>query len=164
MLAAITASFAPDDAARLVDAVQRAGLIDLDGTVFVQGAFFLLLVIVLPRIIFRPMLERIEAREARTDGARAEAKLMRHAADEQVAAYERATAEEKRRALAERSETRSATQRMAADLVATARRETTSRIDRGLAAQRAHADAVRKELATEAEAISGLIADKLAAN
>lgn len=163
MLAAITAAFAPDDALRLVDAVQRAGLIDLDGTVLVQGAFFLILMIVLPRIIFRPMLERIEQREARTEGARNDARSMRRAADEQVLAYERATAEEKRRALAERSETRNATQRMAADLVTTARHDTTARIDQGLAAQRQHADVVRQQLAREAETISLAIADKLAA-
>lgn len=145
----------------LLDHAARAGLVDVDATVFVQAAFFLILVVVLPGLIFKPMLARIEQREARTEGARAEAKSMRHAADEQVAAYEQATAEEKRRALAERAEVRAATQKMAADMVATARAETTTRIDAGLAAQRRTADAAREALRKDAATLSTQIADKL---
>ncbi len=151
-----------DQVVDLASQAHRAGLIDLDVTVFIQGGLFLALVVLLPRIIFRPMLERIEQREARTDGARAEAKAMRHAADEQVTAYDQATAEEKRRALEERAQVRTATQHKAQDMIAQARTQTAARIDAGLAAQREQATAARKQLAGEAEIIGALIADKLA--
>ena len=145
----------------LADHVARAGLIDLDGTIFVQFGFFALLVLVLPSLIFNPMLARIEQREARTDGARADAKAMRHLADDQVAHYETAIAAEKRKALHERAETRAATMKMAASLVATARTETAERIDQGLAAQRAQADVARTQLAGDAEGLARQIATKL---
>lgn len=146
----------------LAPLAHKAGLIDLDVTVFIQGGLFLGLVLLLPRIIFRPMLERIEQREARTEGARAEAKAMRHAADEQVTAYDQATAAEKRRALDERAEVRLATQHKAEALIAQARAATAARIDAGLASQRQQAADARKQLAAEAETLGVLIADKLA--
>jgi F-type H+-transporting ATPase subunit b len=145
----------------LSDHILRAGLIDLDGTVFFQFAFFAVLVFLLPSIIFKPLLARFEQREARTVGARDEAKSLRHAADDQVAKYDAAMAEQKRKALAERAETRAATVRMAAEMVAAARETTNGRIDRGLAAQREQADAARKSLEAEANQIARQISDKL---
>ncbi|MSP91658.1 MAG: hypothetical protein EXR79_07625 [Myxococcales bacterium] len=147
--------------ARLADHVAQAGLVDLDGTIFIQFGLFALLVLVLPGLIFNPMLARIEQREARTDGARADAKAMRHLADDQVAQYETAIAAQKRKALQERAETRVATMKMAADLLATARAETTERIDQGLALQRAQAEVARVELQRDADGLARQIATKL---
>ena len=146
----------------LIDAAQRAELIDVDITLGIQAFFFFTLVLVLPRLIFKPMLVRIEQREARTEGARAEAKAMRHAADDRVSTYDSATAEEKRKALEERALVRQSTQKNAADLIAKARVDSAARLDRNLGEQRAKAEQARADLRVEAQAISKAIADKLA--
>jgi F-type H+-transporting ATPase subunit b len=149
---------APELAARL----QQAALIDLDITIVTQGIFFFLLVLVLPRLIFRPMLERIEQREFRTEGARADARAMRHAADEEAALFDQAMTAEKRKALAERAEVRQSTQRKAEELVATARTQTAARIDQGLTRQRAEAVRHREVLSQDAALIARQVADKIA--
>ncbi len=141
---------------------QRAELIDLDVTILFQIVFFFTLVFVLPKLIFQPMLGRIEQREARTEGARAEAKAMRHAADDRVATYDAATADEKRRALDERAQIRTATQKNAADLIAKARAQSAARLETNLAQQKVTADAARVDLRAEAKKIASNIADKLA--
>jgi F-type H+-transporting ATPase subunit b len=146
----------------LAQAVARAGLIDLDGTVVFQSAFFIILMLVLPKLVFQPMLARIDQREARTDGARAEAKAMRHAADEQIAAYDKATSQEKRRALEERARTRANAEQQATGLITQARAETAARIDAGIAEQKRQVAAARSELQAEATTLGRQIADKIA--
>lgn len=146
----------------LAQAAARAGLVDLDGTVFIQAILFVVLMIVLPRLIFKPMLARIDQREARTDGARGDARTMRHAADEQAAAYDKATAEEKRRALEERARVRVETEQRAAQMVQQARQETTARIDAGIAAQHKQVADSRARLQIEAGVLARQIADQIA--
>lgn len=146
----------------LAQAASRAGLIDLDATVVFQSVFFVVLMLVLPKLVFQPMLARIDQREARTDGARAEAKAMRHAADEQIAAYDKATAQEKRRALDERARTRAEAEQKAAALISQARTQTALRIDAGIAEQKKQVDAARTQLQAEAATLGRQIADKIA--
>lgn len=142
--------------------VGRAGLIDLDVTIITQAVFFFTLLIVLPPLVFKPLLARFEQREARTEGARNEAKQLRKQADEEVARYETLTAEQRRTALQERAETRLATQKQADAMVAQARTETATRLEAAFARQRATADEARAALRQDAALIAASIADKLA--
>lgn len=145
----------------VADRCSQAGLVDLDVTIAFQAFFFLLLVIVLPKLVFKPLVARIEEREARTEGARAEAKRVRHEADEQVTQYETRTAQAKRDALDERAKVRADAQRKATAVVAEAREQSAARIDAGLQSQRAQAAQARTQLNTEAAALSAQIARKL---
>lgn len=122
--------------ASAAEAVQRAGLVDLDFTVIIQAVLFFTLLALLPSLILKPLVARFDQREARTEGARNDAKALRKQADEQVTTYEHATQEQRKKAMAERADTRAATQRQADALVAQARAETQARIDAGLVQQR----------------------------
>ena len=53
--------------------IARAGLIDLDITVFFQLAVFLTLLVILNRLAFQPLLALFEERRKRTEGARTDA-------------------------------------------------------------------------------------------
>ena len=53
--------------------IARAGLIDLDISVFFQLAVFLILLVILNKLAFQPLLALFEERRKRTEGARAEA-------------------------------------------------------------------------------------------
>lgn len=142
-------------------AVQRAGLVDLDFTVLVQAVLFFALLLLLPGLVLKPLVARFDQREARTEGARHEAKALRKQADDQVASYEHATQEQRKKAMAERAETRAATQRQADALVAQARAETQARIDAGLAEQRQAMKQAQAELDAAAAPLATSIADKL---
>lgn len=151
--------FAPAAAAH--STLARAGLIDLDATIISQGLFFAVLLLVLPSMVYKPLLARFDQREARTDGARAQAKALRRQADDEVTRYEAAVANQRRDALTERAETRSHTQQQADQMLETARAETVARINAGIAAQRQAADETRKALSQEAASLGTAIADKL---
>jgi F-type H+-transporting ATPase subunit b len=142
--------------------VGRAGLIDLDVTLITQALFFFTLLIVLPPLVFKPLLARFEQREARTEGARHEAKQLRKQADDEVARYETLTSEHRRAAMQERAETRQSTQKQADALVAQARAESATRLEVAFQRQRATADEARAALRQDASLIAASIADKLA--
>lgn len=150
-----------DLTADLLDRAVSAGLVDVDATAIVQFVFFLVLVLVLPKLVFGPLMERFEQRDARTEGARAEARRMLKEADEQVAVFERAMSDEKQRAMAERQAARMQAQREANELVNRVRTETTGRIDAGIAALQAQAQRANAELEAESKAISALIVGKI---
>ncbi len=143
------------------DLVSRAGLIDLDVTVFYYAALFVILLLVLPSLVFKPMLERMEKRDERTSGARQEAQLIRKSADAEAEQFDKHVTEEKRRAQDERAKIREETQHKADDLVAQARRDTQARIEAGLVAQHAQAAQARTALEGDAREIAGAIAQKL---
>ena len=138
-----------------------AGLVDVDATAIVQFGFFIALVLILPRLVFEPLLQRFEQREARTEGARTEARQMLKEADEQVAVYEKAMAKEKQRALAERAAARNGAQQEANALIAKVRAETNAKIDAGIGALRTEGDKARGAIEAEAAQIAGLITDKI---
>ena len=146
---------------RVDELVSRAGLIDLDVTVFYYAALFIILLLVLPSLVFKPMLERMEKREERTTGARQEATLIRKSADAEAEQFDKHVADEKRKALEERAKLREQTQTQANEMLATARRETQARIEAGLAAQHAAAAEARKAIESDARDIAGAIAQKL---
>lgn len=138
-----------------------AGLVDVDATAIVQFGFFIALVLVLPKLVFEPLLARFEQREARTEGARADARRMLKEADEQVAVYEKAMTDEKQRALAERAAARNAAQREANELISKIRAETNAKIDAGIATLRAEGDKARAAVEGEANQIAALITAKI---
>lgn len=140
---------------------KAAGLVDVDATAIVQFGFFIALVLVLPRLVFEPLLQRFEQREARTEGARTEARVMLKEADEQVAVYEKAMAEEKQRALAERAAARNGAQREANALIAKVRAETNAKIDAGITSLRSEGDKARDAIEAEAAQIAGMITNKI---
>lgn len=145
----------------LLERAHSAGLVDVDVTAIVQFLFFLTLVLVLPKLIFEPLLKRFDQRSARTEGARAEARRMLKEADEQVVVFERAMADEKQRAMAERAAARMQAQRETNDTIVKVRNETNARIDSGIEALRAQGDAARAEIDAEAKAIAGMIVTKI---
>lgn len=143
------------------DLVSRAGLIDLDVTVFYYAALFVILLLVLPGLVFKPMLARMEKREERTSGARQEAQLIRKSADAEAEQFDKHVSDEKRKAQDERAKIREATQHTADDMIAQARRDTHARIEAGLVAQHAQAAQARETLEGDAREIASAIAQKL---
>src|ERR1041384_5563319 len=73
-------------------------LIDIDWTLFVQFALFLVLFVVANRLLFQPYLQLRERRRAGIEGARAEAEQMTAQADAKLADYEKQLAVARERA------------------------------------------------------------------
>src|SRR5439155_20359906 len=73
-------------------------LIDIDLTVVVQFALFLLVFLIANNLLFQPYLRLRERRKAGIDGARAEAEQMTAQADAKLADYEKQLAAARNRA------------------------------------------------------------------
>lgn len=141
--------------------ISRAGLVDIDLTFFVHLALYLGLIVVLNKLIFAPMLQRIEQRDDRTSGAFDKARGLDAEADAMVERYEVAVSEQKRKALETRAEARTSASAQAASMIDEARGQTNARIDEGIKALREDAKKAREALRTEAGALSEQIASKL---
>jgi F0F1-type ATP synthase membrane subunit b/b' len=63
-------------------------LIDVDGTLFIQFALFLIMIAVCSRLLFKPYLKLRDTRHAKNEGAREEAVAMQERAREIVAQYD----------------------------------------------------------------------------
>jgi F-type H+-transporting ATPase subunit b len=121
-----------------------APVVDLDGTIFVQGGLFLLMVVLLRPLLFRPWLELQDRREQAIGGATRAAEELRREAAGAGSDYDARLADARARA---------------ADRRASARREQEGERAKATAAVRAEAerdlDAARTRLRAEAEAARG---------
>jgi F-type H+-transporting ATPase subunit b len=85
-------------------------LIDVDGTIFIQLGFFLLLVVVLQRFLWKPYLRVREERVTRIEGYRLEAARLEADADARLARAEAQLAEARRVGIGERAVARAEAQ------------------------------------------------------
>jgi len=63
-------------------------MIDLDATIFIQIANFLVLILILGRILYRPLLRVLEERRQRTEGTRAMVEKVDEQGAELLVSYE----------------------------------------------------------------------------
>jgi len=136
-------------------------LIDIDGSVFVQLALFLVVAFLGNRLLFRPYLKMRDARAAGIEGARAEGVRLSAEADARLSNYDqrvsraRSTAHEERRKV--RAEA-AADQRAVTDK---ARVEAAAALDSARARITEQTDKARAELGPRASQIADEIASKL---
>jgi F-type H+-transporting ATPase subunit b len=136
-------------------------LIDVDHTVFVQLGIFLLLVVVLGRLLWRPYLRVRGERVTRVEGYREEAERLDAEASARLARADAALAEVRRHGTAVRAAARAEAQ--VGDLALLA--EANADAQRTLAAAKARLDATlattRGELAKQAGAVARAAASKI---
>jgi len=138
-----------------------APLVDIDGTVFVQFGLFLLLLIVLNKLVFRPYLALLRERDENIDGARTEAQKMNDRAGTDLDSYEDQVMKARKEAATVRAELREEGEKTAAELLAEARNQSEAKITAARDKIHKSADAARLALRTRADGIAKEIATKL---
>ncbi|TMQ18819.1 MAG: ATP synthase F0 subunit B [Deltaproteobacteria bacterium] len=136
-------------------------LIDLDLTVVVQFALFLVLFFVANRLLFQPYLQLRERRKAGIEGAREEAERMTAEADAKLAEYDRRLAGARDRANEEGRKIRLEAARHEREVTDQARAATQKAIDEAHAEMRRETDAARAQLMPQADALARAISAKL---
>ncbi len=132
-----------------------------DISFLIQIASFVVLWFGLKRLLFDPMIEVLEAREARTTGAGRLAAESKAAADQSAAEYERRM-REVRLALAGDTETaRAANQTEERRLLSAARQQASTELIRLRETLARQADAARPALAAEAHELATRIVDRV---
>src|SRR5438105_1495995 len=97
-------------AAAVAPKTQEPQLIDVDGTVFIQLGLFLVLMLLLSRLLWRPYLKVRMERTSRVEGYREEATRLESEAAKRLERAEAALADARRKGSAERAQVRAQAQ------------------------------------------------------
>jgi F-type H+-transporting ATPase subunit b len=138
-----------------------APLIDLDGTIWLQLALFLVTLAVLSRLVFRPFLDAQRERHDRTIGARQEADRLKSQTNDQLEEYDHRILESKKLAALRRIELQQKVERSAQEMVAQARVSTEQRLAVTRAQLEKEAPAAERELMGESDKLARAIAEKV---
>jgi F0F1-type ATP synthase membrane subunit b/b' len=136
-------------------------LIDIDGTLFVQLALFLILVAVLTRFLFKPYLALREERRRAIEGTIEDAKRLEADAQARIAEYEAHLGRAKARGAEERARIRAEGAARERDVVDRARAETARRVTEGRADAARRGAQARAELLRQADDIGRRMAGRL---
>lgn len=150
--------------ATLLIAVQDEGpppLIDVDGTLFVQFFFFVIMLIVLSRVLFRPYLRMRAARHKGIEGAREEASSMQERARNTNADYDAGLTKARLRGAEERARLRGEGAIYERQVLGAARDESQKVLESARAKIAGDANAAREKLTAESTALAKQIARKI---
>lgn len=142
-------------------AVLSEAIIDLDGTLFIQLAIFIVLFFVLRSLVFKPMIALFAAREAAIDGAREEAKKMEGEARKSTGGFDEAIQKVRVSAGEERDRLRNDGLKLERTLLEGVRVETQKMMDDAKTRLDGEARTVRTTMQAQAPVLAKQIASKL---
>jgi F-type H+-transporting ATPase subunit b len=136
-------------------------LIDVDGTLFVQFGFFLIMLFVLSRVLFRPYLKMRDARHKGIEGAREEASAMQERARQTNADYDAKLTKARLRGAEERARLRGEGAIHERQVLGAARDESQKQLNAARGKITADADRARQALTVESTALAKQIVKKI---
>lgn len=136
-------------------------LIDIDGTLFVQFGLFIIMLIVLSRVLFRPYLKLRDARHKGIEGAREEASAMQDRAQKTNADYDAQLTRARQRGAEERARLRGEGAIYERQVLGAARDESQKTLDAARGKINADTEAARAKLATESNTLAREIVKKI---
>jgi F-type H+-transporting ATPase subunit b len=136
-------------------------LIDIDGTLFVQFALFLIMLFMLSRLVFRPYLKLRDERHKGIEGAREEATKMQERARAVNADYDANLTRARQRGAEERQRLRSEAAGYERQVLGAARDESQKALEGARAKIAAEASAARDKLAAESSTMARQIVTKI---
>lgn len=147
--------------AALNAAVLSEAIIDLDGTLLIQLAIFIVLFFVLRSLVFKPMIALFAAREEAIDGARAEAKKMESEARQSTGGFDEAVQKVRVSAGEERDRLRADGLKLERTMLDSVRVETQKMLDDAKTRLEGEARTVRNKMQTDTPVLAKQIATKL---
>ncbi len=142
-------------------AAPQAISVDFDATFLVQLVLFVGLTLILKPLLFDPMLKLFEEREKLTDGAKAQARRIDEKSASALAAYEKAMADARATANAEREKVRAEGLKREQEILASVRESTAKVLDEGKRSAQAEAGRVRAALNASAPALARDVTDRV---
>jgi len=136
-------------------------LIDIDLTVVIQFALFLIMFVIGNAFLFQPYLKLRERRKEGIDGARAEADRMSASADAKLVEYEKQLAVARTRANEEGRKVRGEAAAHEKSVTDASRAESQKALEEATTRMRAETDAARLQLLPQANQLARLMASKL---
>ena len=134
---------------------------DVDRTMLFQSAIFVLLIVVLSPLLFKPVLRLFEERERRTEGARLDARVMQDRAEELLVQYQTKLEEVRRVSAHERERLRTETLQLESRILGEARAATAKFVQEGRAQIERETAKVRGEMNAQRQTIAREIGSKV---
>jgi len=141
--------------------IARAGLIDLDITVFFQIVVFLVLMVVMNKLAFQPLLALFAERRKRTEGARAAAEDSAKRAERLEETVQAGLADANRAGTEERNRRRDAAVTAEAEVLAMERDTAAKRLQAECDRLERSREAILPDLATSSRALAEQLVAKL---
>lgn len=136
-------------------------LLDLDGTLFVQLGLFLLIMLLLTQLLWKPYLKIRNERTTRVDGYRADAKRMEAESVERLRKVEADLGEARRTGSADRAKARAVAQEKEQALLSQAQAEASRALAAARAALEATLNTERASLKARAEVLGRQAAERI---
>lgn len=136
-------------------------VIDLDGSIFIQLGIFFAAFFILKTLVFRPVMELFDAREAATTGAKQDALRMEEEAAQKRAHFEGELRKVKASAGEDRERLRTEAQKLARELTDKARFEATAAQKSAKVRLDGEASGVRERVMRDVPQLAREIASKL---
>ncbi len=130
-------------------------------SIILQMVIFLLVILLLTQLLFRPFIQLLKRREEAIQGSRRRAEELLAKATEMMARYQEGIAQAKRRALEERERLRSEALNFESRLISEAKEEMARDLEGLKLRIQAESDLAREALRGQAEAIATEVAEKL---
>lgn len=145
----------------LAAAEKSQPLIDIDGTVFIQFAIFLVMMGVLHWFVFKPYLKVQAERTRRIDGARADAQAMQERAASMLADYEQRFVAARQRGAEERARIQAEGRAYERDVLAQAREAGQRAFAAAQERVRSERETARARLLGESQALAQQVASRI---
>lgn len=136
-------------------------VVDIDGTLFIQGGLFLLLMFILQGLLFKPWLAVREKRAQRIEGALAASTRLKEEAHELGLEYDARLSKARDHALGVRNDARHAAEGEMATIVADAREKAGAALDVDRANIERQGERVQKELASRVDELARDVAARV---
>lgn len=136
-------------------------LIDIDWTIVIQFALFLVMLVVANKLLFQPYLRLRERRAEGIEGAKAEAERMTAEADSKLVDYERQLGVARSKASEEQRKIRAAANAHEREVTTQARTTAAAALEEARERVRTETDSARKELLPRAEQIGKQMATRI---
>jgi len=144
-----------------IAAAKAPPIIDLDSTVFLQLAIFIIAALALSRFVFKPYLAIRAQRAAGIEGAREEAVRLKEEAESRLSDYETTFSGARAKANMERGKLQSEGVAREREILAAAREATQAALESSRTKLAADAAETRKQLEPRAQEIARSIARKI---
>jgi F-type H+-transporting ATPase subunit b len=135
--------------------------LDLDKTVMVQMVLFMVLIVVLKPLLFDPLLRVFEQREQRTEGARAEARVLQEKAGDLLRKCEKELERLRQVATEERERLRSETSKLEAEILSEAREASNKIVEEGRSRIEMEIQAIETELSARTGELARSMASRV---
>lgn len=136
-------------------------LIDIDWTIAIQFALFLVMLVVANKLLFQPYLRLRERRAEGIEGAKAEAERMTAEADSKLVDYERQLGVARSKASEEQRKIRATANAHEREVTSQARATAAAALEEARDRVRSETEAARKELLPRAEQIGQQMATRI---